>query len=354
MDIQTEKLGGKTMPALYLSTNKTAGDEISSTYEGRHITIEESLLVHPYHADGLVDKGDPCYVASANGSGIVGVAFKSAVAATDLIAIDTEGIWFLNVYGQVSDGTSDGIALALAAGDPVFIEKYTAGNAATLVATLSGQSDTYHFLPFGYVLGDVSASVSTPTLVAVKVHNFPIPANARLHIGSGTTANHFALLEGSTVLRRNKGEEASYAPESIILAGEEVYGKEIRVEDNLASTGGTLAALLCRAVVNNAANVLGAVLAVKASMDNKASNAIPAMVGYDINMTGAGTAPGYRTAFQVTGDGTAGTLESWFKAEIARPMGMKAQAQSLNQNSIHKIPINIDGVIEAIPTVAWA
>jgi predicted RecA/RadA family phage recombinase len=69
-----------------------AGDEISSTAEGRHILVQEGYLVHPTHADGMVDKGDP--VALFDG---VGVALKSAAANTDWIPIDTEGVWRLSV-----------------------------------------------------------------------------------------------------------------------------------------------------------------------------------------------------------------------------------------------------------------
>ncbi len=72
----------------YSATGRSAGQEISSTYEGRHLTAEESVLIHPYHADGFVDKGDPVLV----GDSIVGVALNSAAAATDMIAFDTEGI----------------------------------------------------------------------------------------------------------------------------------------------------------------------------------------------------------------------------------------------------------------------
>lgn len=83
-----------------------AGREISSTGIGRHVNIEESRLVHPAHADGLVDKGDP--VAFWDG---VGVALKSAQAATDSIPVDTEGIWRLsvtntgvNTFGDITVG----------------------------------------------------------------------------------------------------------------------------------------------------------------------------------------------------------------------------------------------------------
>ena len=88
------------MPALYLSTGHLAGEECSSTYEGRHLTLEESYLTHPSHTDNMVDQGDPVLC----GENIVGVAFNSAAVATDLIALDTEGIWFLEVYGTDDEG----------------------------------------------------------------------------------------------------------------------------------------------------------------------------------------------------------------------------------------------------------
>lgn len=44
------------MPALYLATGREAGDEISSTYEGRHITLEESYLTHAVHRTGSSTK----------------------------------------------------------------------------------------------------------------------------------------------------------------------------------------------------------------------------------------------------------------------------------------------------------
>ena len=32
-----------------------AGTEVSSTYEGRHVTVYEAELIHPYIADGFVN-----------------------------------------------------------------------------------------------------------------------------------------------------------------------------------------------------------------------------------------------------------------------------------------------------------
>jgi predicted RecA/RadA family phage recombinase len=139
------------------SAGNSVGAEVSSSYEGRVITLEESLLVHPTHSGGLVNKGDPVVVGR-----MVGVALKSAAAATDQIPIDTEGIWDLNVFGSISDGTADGAASALAVGAPVYINKTT--------AVLSGISDGGNWLPFGTLLTEVASGVALLTLAAVKVH----------------------------------------------------------------------------------------------------------------------------------------------------------------------------------------
>jgi len=134
-------------------TGKTAGDECSSTYEGRHITLLESSLTHVNPGDELVDKGQPIVCGC-----IVGVAFKSALAATDYIAIDTEGIWYLEV------DSADGDAVAV--GDPLFI---TNGGVVTKVNLATSRN-------FGYALGAIAgATPFVPAVIAVKVH-FEAPA----------------------------------------------------------------------------------------------------------------------------------------------------------------------------------
>lgn len=131
-----------------------AGEEVSSTYEGRHITVLESEITHPSHTDGLVDKGDPVVI----GAQAVGVAFKSAVADTDLIAIDTEGIWGLSVVGSDDAGNS-----AVAGGDLIYI------NTSTCV--LSKISSPATQIPFGYALGVVGSGATG--IIAVKTHYDP-------------------------------------------------------------------------------------------------------------------------------------------------------------------------------------
>ena len=133
---------------------KEAGDEISSTYEGRHLTFLESELTHPSHTDGFVDKGDPVVV----GSVIVGVAFLSAVAATDKIAIDTEGIWVQSVVAEDDDGN-----IAVTPGDELYI------NITTCI--ISKISNSVTNIPFGYALGVIG--IGETATIAVKVHFDP-------------------------------------------------------------------------------------------------------------------------------------------------------------------------------------
>jgi len=123
----------------------------------------ESDLVHPTHADGFVDKADP--ICSATGKPvIVGVAFNSAAAATDRIAIDTEGIWNLDVVAVDDAGNS-----AVAGGDVIYIN--------TTTGVLSKISNQATQVVFGYALGIITAG--STEAIAVKVHHDPSLDNAK-------------------------------------------------------------------------------------------------------------------------------------------------------------------------------
>jgi len=130
-----------------------AGRQISSTSEGRHVNIEESQLIHPAHADGLVDKGDP--VAFWDG---VGVALKSASAATDSIPVETEGVWRLSV-------TNTGVNTFgnIVVGQVLFID------ASGVIYDEWSTS----FAIFGYALepmADPGMGAPITQVIAVKVH----------------------------------------------------------------------------------------------------------------------------------------------------------------------------------------
>jgi len=318
----------------------TAGDEISSTYEGRHITLEESILVHPVHGDAFVNKGDPIYC-----DGIVGVALLDGDAATDMISIDTEGIWALSVLGAIASGQTLGLAHALAIGEDVWINKTT--------GVLSGKAEPYFNASFGVLLNEVTASTTVATVVAVKVHGTPNMLD-RINVGADQSAP--ALLDPTSANRDTVWIRGYFHPSSLIEAGEQIQGISIRMEDDLASTGGEITAAEFKAVKHDPTNAsVSALTGVKIGIANTDGGAATEVKALSISMGGVpGAAAAMQTAIQIVGDGTMGTLQSWFDTEIARGAGLKAQAQSLNQNTTHKIPIAIDDVIYGIPVVPFA
>jgi hypothetical protein len=133
----------------YYDPYRVAGEEISSTGEGRHVLVQEGDIgAHPAHADGFVDKGDPVGLFDA-----VGVALKSAQAVTDIIPVDTEGIWRLSVTntGLNNFGT-------IVVGQVLFI---------TGAGVITDDWTTAYAI-FGFALQGID-SVRTE-VIAVKVH----------------------------------------------------------------------------------------------------------------------------------------------------------------------------------------
>jgi len=131
------------------AANRVDGSEVSSTYEGRHLTFAESEITAPA---GLTQKGDPVLI----GEDIIGVALATAVLVTDLIAVDTEGIWNLEVVGEDDQGN-----IAVAPGDELYINKTT--------GALSKITNKVTHQRFGYALGTLGAGGVT-AVIAVKVH----------------------------------------------------------------------------------------------------------------------------------------------------------------------------------------
>ncbi len=137
---QSEEVG----PNPYLNVYAQAGAEISSTYEGRHVQIQEAVLTHvDLLGDGLVQKGQP--VAFWEG---VGIALKTASATSENIPIDTEGIWRVSV---VASGN-------IVIGQSLYI---TTGGVVTDDPT-SAQA------VFGYALQTIASG--NTAVIAVKVH----------------------------------------------------------------------------------------------------------------------------------------------------------------------------------------
>ena len=136
----------------YVVGTKSAGDEISSTYEGRHLTFLESELTHPDNtaeeALDYVNKGDPVIV----GDVIVGVALNDGKSVNDLIAIDTEGIWVLDATAEDIMGGS------IVLGDDLFLDNNVAVN------KVAGTRFGYALSPLAY---------PTTGNISVKVHFTP-------------------------------------------------------------------------------------------------------------------------------------------------------------------------------------
>lgn len=180
-----------------------AGTEVSSTYEGRHITVTEEELIHPYRTGGFVNKGDPVIVCDAGVPGtygnLVGVAFKTATATSDFIAVDTEGIWNLKV-----DAYNDLGGSAIEIGDPLYIRAGTLLGTTSVLGTgdaeISKINDSATQVFFGYALGSMESTGSGR--IAVKVHAAPWPEQEerRWHtVATGAYGDHStAVFAGGT------------------------------------------------------------------------------------------------------------------------------------------------------------
>jgi len=193
----------------------TAGQEISSTYEGRHITFPETYLTHPSHTDNLVDGKDPVLV----GENIVGVAFSSASGVNDLIAIDTEGIWALSVVAADDWGNS-----AIARGDEIFINKTTC-----ILSKIRNANTHQHF---GYAL-TTAAGDGAAHVVAVKVHWDPDDAEMLVGKGSefySSADNSFNFREyryRSTGTGMIRGQYMALALNAATATGDAIRGRTI-------------------------------------------------------------------------------------------------------------------------------
>jgi hypothetical protein len=196
-------------------------------------------------------------------------------------------------------------------------------------------------------LGTVAAHVTTPTTVAVKVHNSPVPVNYHLHFGSGYTSGSVVgnmLLEGDSALRKNRMLEACLAPATIMLAGEQIHGFNIRLVDNIIATGGELTAGELKVVRDEAtAATVSAGTALKLDCDNKAGGAAPYFRGLDIKMEGAGTAPAIRSGIHFGSSGTVGTREALIELDAFTVLGGVA-SDTLGTPS-GTIAVNVAGTI---------
>jgi len=137
------------------------GDEISSTYEGRHVVLYGDNLEHGSQVS-YVTKGYGVWF----GEHAVGMPFTTQTAAlgNPLMSIDTEGIWCVDVSGTNDAGDS-----AVTPGQQLYIN--------TTTGAVSKVSDGATQICFGYALGNVTSGAIER--IAVKVHFDPSLDNAK-------------------------------------------------------------------------------------------------------------------------------------------------------------------------------
>ena len=126
----------------YLSQDYDIGDEVSSTYEGRHVTVASADVSYP----ATWDSGDILII----GDNLAGVALNDD--SGDYVTIDTEGIWCLGVSESVTLGDQ----LYLNPADPDDL----------------GDTIQANYIPFGIALTDATYS-SVLVACVVKVHVHP-------------------------------------------------------------------------------------------------------------------------------------------------------------------------------------
>ncbi len=177
----------------YDPAGRTAGTEISSTYEGRHLTVDASSLTFPANAAGVVQSKDPVIVAD----GIVGVAFNTG----DPVSVDTEGIWYLNVTAVDDDGNAP-----LRAGDVIYIDR--------TAAVLSKISNPMKSLQFGYALSDLTGGVTG--VVAVKVHG--AAANTLDYLGTAVAPYEIGAGSARALYLTSNAETGDVAGDYVSLA----------------------------------------------------------------------------------------------------------------------------------------
>jgi hypothetical protein len=248
------------------------------------------------------------------------------------------------------------------AGDPVYIKRVP-GTAAGSTTILSGQSDPQNYRRFGYLLGNVAASLevtNTPTLVAVKIHGATSQLTNSKNYGAyvGVFGDN---LEIELSEQKTSGQlEASalglfVRPIDVMAAsGDRIHAIKVRLEDTMAATGGDLQGIRTQVHCNNAAGVWTRIYGQYIAVALTSASALTEVFGLSINMGGTpGCTPAMQALIQMIGDGTMGAKQSWFRTEIGRGAGLKADATALPANRSFEIPIDIDGTIYAIPVVVW-
>ncbi len=287
---------------------QTAGTQVSSTYEGRHLTVLESELIHPFIADGFVNKGDPIIVCDDGVPGtfgnLVGVAFLAAAAATEYISFDTEGIFNLTVYAENDAGN-----VAIEIGDPLYIRAGNLTGAASADglgdAEISKITDIANQVFFGYALGSMVAGGSG--VIAIKVHASPWPEQEERRYMTVPTGAYSYGFHKTAILAAGESTGLHYV--DCQIAGVQtggIYGHGVWIEPQatFADNGGLL-------VIYE-----GGIWAGGSGEDITSSRVIGLQLQYDM-----GANPGSIAHFRVNVAASSGTTDYIFEAANPNSLG---------------------------------
>uniref|UniRef100_A0A6M3MBZ2 Uncharacterized protein n=1 Tax=viral metagenome TaxID=1070528 RepID=A0A6M3MBZ2_9ZZZZ len=334
------------MPNPYVDYD-VAGTEISSTYEGRHITFPESYFNHPTHTDGLVDGKDPVTFGTVGDGYGVGVAYSSASGVNDLIAVDTEGIWAMSVVASDDEGNS-----AIEIGDVIYINRTTC-----VLSKIS--SDTTNIV-FGYAL-DSATGDGAAHVIAVKVHWDPTGQRFdvyRDYLAAGAAENAMLIeVDDATTLATGYSQALQT---TINATGDKTGDAEVHnVAADMAISGDTPYAYNYTAYVSTSGNpTIGQIAGVSVYLDDPGT-ACGNITAIDVGLAGGANSPAGRhcfmrmrnhsagsipdAAFQFEGTGNADYFCSWETVSVPIVAAAVGGAQT------HKITVRVAGVDYFIP-----
>jgi hypothetical protein len=218
-----------------------AGTQVSSTYEGRHIEVEEQDMIHSGAA--LVTKGTPVLFNDLTWDAMVGVgvALNTATAVTDFIAVDTEGIWNLSVVSS-SDITGAIANDDIVFGDQIFIDIST--------GVLSKIRNANTNRPFGYSVNTTTVTgAGTATVIPVKVHWDPWALSVAMPL-CGVSGAPFVNDQIGVTFRQFRYDSGATSGDN--------RGEYLRVYYTGAGGGGDCLRVYADVVGVAAANVFGA------------------------------------------------------------------------------------------------
>lgn len=294
------------------------GDQISSTGEGRHVTLFPDNLSHGTNVS-VVTKGYPVWFG-ATGAG-VGMPFVTQTATTNLIAqgaIDTEGIWCVDV-----DATADAGDVAVAVGDRLYVN--------TTTGVVSKINNIATQLPFGYALGIVTSG--EVNRIAVKVHWDPSLDTADTMYKTVTSGQYnygkqwIGLLEAG----RSNGVACYFAAEVDGTQTGDIYGGGLWIEPQ--ST-----------YINIADNMVIWDLGIWCANGAGQTMALQDIIGIQMCID-VGEAPDTIHWFRLNSAATTGIITAVFAAANPDSVGYAADVTINNADKLGNVPLfNIVGL----------